>query len=202
MTVEEFSSITGVRLVLEWLPLEEERSLIERCKATRPERAVVKIYGRTSLRPRATCCSQVDGREYRYGNAVDKQVPWLPWMQRLAERIAADSAWRGSRSPDTMLINLYETRDDWIDWHMDGKKVIDHSEPTAAVSMGGERVFAMRKKSKPSHSIVLPRRSLLVMPPAVQYEWFHSIRKVSVSASTSNSVEPRWSITWRCMVPA
>ena len=101
-----------------------------------------------------------------------------------------------------MLINLYETRDDWIDWHMDGKKVIDHSEPTAAVSMGGERVFAMRKKGEPSFSIVLPRRSLLVMPPAVQYEWFHSVRKVPVAASTSNSVEPRWSITWRCMVPA
>ena len=202
MTADEFSSTTGVRLAFEWLAPKEEQLLIERCKAMRPERAVVKIYGRTSLRPRATCCSQVDGREYRYGNAVDKQVPWLPWMQSLAERIAADAAWRGARSPDTMLINLYETRDDWIDWHMDGKKVIDHSEPTAAVSMGGERVFAMRKKGGPSYSIVLPRRSLLVMPPAAQCEWFHSIRKLSVSASRSKPVEPRWSITWRCMIPA
>ena len=201
MTVDEFSSITGVRLALDWLVPEEEQVLMERCRATCPERAVVKIYGRTSLRPRATCCSQVDGREYRYGNAVDKQVPWLPWMQCLADRIAVDAAWPGSRSPDTMLINLYETRDDWIDWHMDGKKVIDHSEPMAAVSMGGERMFAMRKQGEPSYGIVLPRRSLLVMPPAVQSEWFHSIRKLSVSAFTSKSVEPRWSITWRCMVP-
>lgn len=202
MTIEEFSSITGVRLVLEWLSPQEEQSLIEHCKATRPERAVVKMYGRTSLRPRATSCSQVAGRKYRYGNAVDKQVPWLPWMHRLAERIAADKVWRGTRPPDTMLINLYETRNDWIDWHMDGKKVIDHSEPTAAISMGGERVFAMRKQGKPSYRILLPRRSLLVMPPAVQCEWFHSIRKVSVSTSGRNSVAPRWSITWRCMVPA
>ena len=202
MTVAEFSSITGVRLCLEWLAPEEERFLVQRCKATRPERAVVKIYGRASLRPRATCCSQVDGRQYRYGNAADKQVPWLAWMQRLAGRIAADAAWRGSRSPDTMLINLYETRDDWIDWHMDGKRVIDHSQPTAALSMGGERVFAMRRKGEPSYGIVLPRRSLLVMPPAVQRSWFHSIRKVPLSACESEPLQPRWSITWRCMVPA
>ena len=117
MTIDEFSSITGVRIALNWLSPEEEESLIEQCKGTDPERAVVKIYGRTSLRPRATCCSQVEGREYRYGNAVDKQVPWLPWMQQLAERIGADSVWLGSRCPDTMLINLYESRDDWIDWH-------------------------------------------------------------------------------------
>ena len=200
MTVDEFSSVTGIRSALGWLLPEEEHSLIERCKATRPERAVVKIYGRTSLRPRATCCSQVDGREYRYGNAVDKQVPWLPWMGSLAERIAGDPAWQGSRSPDTMLINLYETLNDWIDWHKDGKKVIDHSQPTAALSLGGERVFAMRKKGEPPYSTVLPRRSLLVMPPAVQATWLHSIRKVSGSASHSTSVEPRWSITWRCMV--
>ena len=200
MTVDEFSSVTGVRLALEWLLPEEEYSLIECCKATRPERAVVKIYGRTSFRPRATCCSQVDGREYRYGNALDKQVSWLPWMHRLAERIAADLVWQGSRSPDTMLINRYETCDDWIDWHMDGKKVIDHSEPTAAVSMGGERVFAMRKKGEPPYSIILPRRSLLVMPPLVQSTWLHSIRKVSVPAAQSPCFEPRWSTTWRCMV--
>lgn len=195
MIVDEFSSITGVRVAIDWLSTEEEQSLIERCKATRPERAVVKIYGRMSLRPRATCCSQVHGREYRYGNAVDKQVPWLPWMKQLAERVALDAVWRGSRSPDTMLINVYETGDDWIDWHMDGKKVIDHSEPTAAVSMGGERTFAMRKKGGPPYKIVLPRRSLLVMPPAVQHEWSHSIRKVSASAFKSNALEPRWSIT-------
>ena len=201
LSAPEFSSITGVRLDPEWLSLEEEAFLIERCKATQPERAVVKIYGRTSLRPRATSCSQVDGRPYRYGNAVDKQVPWLPWMRYLADRIAADPLWKGSRTPDTMLINLYETREDWIDWHMDGKKVIDHREPTAALSLGGERVFAMRRKGEQPHSLVLPRRSLLVMPPAVQAEWSHSIRKVSVSAAKATSIEPRWSITWRCMVP-
>lgn len=201
LSLPAFSSITGVRLAPQWLSLQEEASFVERCKATQPERAVVKIYGRTSFRPRATSCSQVDGRPYRYGNAVDKQVPWLPWMSHVAERIAADPLWQGSRTPDTMLINFYETPEDWIDWHMDGKKVIDHREPTAALSLGGERVFAMRRRGEQPHSIVLPRRSLLVMPPAVQADWFHSIRKVSASAAkTTTGIEPRWSITWRCMV--
>lgn len=202
MTVDEFVSVTGVRLVLDWLSQEEERLFISRCEALSPQRSVIKIYGRTSLRPRATASAQVDGRKYRYGNAVDKQVSWLPWMDALAQRIASDPSWKGTRSPDTMLVNLYETGDDWIDWHMDAKKVIDHCEPTAALSMGSERVFAMRKKGKAPYGIILPRRSLLVLPPAVQRQWLHSIRKVSASGRRTGSVQPRWSITWRCMVAA
>ena len=199
MELQDFVDATGVVLVPNWLTAKEEKDVIARCREAEPARATVTIYGKKSLRPRATACAQEHGREYRYGNATDKQIDWVEWIEILAKRIGSDEAWSGTRKPDTMLINVYETRDDWINWHRDHKPVIDHTEPTAAISLGAERTFAMKRATGPSYSTRLPRRSLLIMPPEIQHEWVHSIRKERKGRNADREIQTRWSITWRCM---
>lgn len=142
------------------------------------------------------------GYKYDYrSKVIDHSMllgPLPEWLERLAVRLYREN-WV-EEIPDQVIVNEY-TPGQGITPHIDCKPCF--AETIASLSVGAACLMAFANKTLgQSYSVILERRSLLVMSGIARYEWTHSIpaRKRDVLDGRTVPRERRLSLTFRKVI--
>ena len=94
---------------------------------------------------------------------------------------------------NSCLLNLYRDGNDSNGWHADNEKQLGKNPIIASLSLGSERYFHLKHRTKPhlKHKIVLKHGSVLVMKEETQHFWLHQIPK------TKKEIGKRINLTFR-----
>ncbi|ARS37175.1 alpha-ketoglutarate-dependent dioxygenase AlkB family protein [Pontibacter actiniarum] len=148
----------------------------------------IKLFGKLQPMPRLTAWYGDKG--YTYSGLENKPQPWLPLLQELRERVQEASG----RAYNSVLLNLYRSGQDSMGWHSDNEPELGQEPSIASLSLGGERRFALKHRSRKDIApvrIILSHGSLLLMQGPTQHHWLHHIPK------TAKAVQPRINLTFR-----
>jgi len=150
----------------------------------------IKLFGKELPMPRLTAWYGDKG--YTYSGLENKPQPWLPVLQELKEKVEQASG----RKYNSVLLNLYRTGQDSMGWHADDEPELGPQPSIASLSLGGERRFAFKhrtRKDLKSVTLILSHGSLLLMQGPTQHHWLHHVPK------TAKAVQPRINLTFRCV---
>lgn len=156
------------------------------------ERKTIFCYGKYHFEPRATAIfgkENVLDKVYIYSRSERKLSLMTKTLYSLCDIVEKYT----EQTFDFVLVNLYESGKDKVDWHSDDEKMMDHSH-IVSLSFGEERQFKFRTTSLP-HKIVwkefLKSGSLVWMKPGCQDNYQHTVTK------TEKKVGPRINLTFR-----
>jgi alkylated DNA repair dioxygenase AlkB len=114
--------------------------------------------------------------------------PWTPEALLIKERVEG----MAGVTFNSCNVNLYRDQDQYIGWHADGEKEGSWDFPIASVSFGSARDFQVRHGKRGAITTMeLGHGSLVIMPPGMQREWLHKVRK------SSKACGPRVNLTFR-----
>lgn len=163
--------------------------LLEALKRDTPwEQRSIHIRGKGDV-PQPRLISWHGDVGYSYSGISMTLNPWTPVLETIrdsVERITGCSF-------NSVLLNLYRHGRDNIGMHADDEKELGPRPTIASISLGGERVFDMRRKDGSGSTVHIPlsHGSLLVMAGDTQRNWLHGIAK------TRDQVGERISLTFR-----
>lgn len=147
--------------------------------------------GRQFVLPRLQTWHADAGIRYSYSNNLLETRPWTELLSQI--RIKVESFL--DYSFNSVLVNCYRNGEDHVGWHADNEPELGEQPFIASVSFGAERPFAFRHKTSAENGrILLESGSLLIMQPAFQSDWLHS---VPVQKSTS---QVRINLTFRSVI--
>ena len=150
----------------------------------------IKLYGKTIDLPRLTAWYGDPGKTYTYSGIPMRPHAWTPDLLRIKKRIEEEAEVEFS----SVLLNLYRTGQDSVNWHSDNEKELGRNPVIGSVSFGETRVFQLRhliRKELQRVDIPLSHGSFLLMRGTTQHYWEHQIPK------TSKAVESRINLTFR-----
>lgn len=144
------------------------------------------LYGRRIRVPRMLAWYGDAGVNYRYSGSDHVGEGWLPELQPLRARLAAEL-----RIPaNFVLVNRYRDGSDYMGWHSDDERGL--SGPVASVSLGATRRFLVRPHGQPrSDKLDLEHGALLLLEGSLA----HSLPR------TSKPTGERINLTFRCIDP-
>ena len=149
------------------------------------------IFGRHIVTKRKAAWYGDRPFSYTYSGTTKSALPWtaeLLELKQLTESIC------GHRF-NSCLVNLYHTGDEGMAWHSDDEKSLGKDSAIASLSLGAERKFALRHRSKKDPvSLILENGSLLLMQGTTQTHWLHALPK------TKKIQTPRVNCTFRFML--
>lgn len=151
----------------------------------------LRMFGKELPLPRLT--AWYGDRSYTYSGIRHRPQPWLPVLQELRELVQQASG----HTYNSVLLNLYRGGQDSMGWHTDNEPELGPEPSIASLSLGGERRFALKHRSRPELApvrITLRHGSLLLMQGATQHHWLHHIPK------TAKAVQPRINLTFRQVI--
>tara|TARA_Y100001968_G_scaffold38734_1_gene29560 strand:- start:551 stop:1129 length:579 start_codon:yes stop_codon:yes gene_type:complete len=138
------------------------------------QRPVVKIFGKKHIVPRKTSFLAEKGISYRYSGYTHYGIGWPIWFLPLLELVQQET----SIEFNGCLLNLYRSGNDHMGWHSDAEKELDKSKAIASLSLGSERDLLLKnKKLGLKEKLSLSNGDLLIMHPACQDNWLHSLPK-------------------------
>ncbi len=151
------------------------------------------MFGRRITTARKVAWYGDSGFAYTYSGTTKEALPWTDELLRLKSLVEEISG----GSFNSCLLNLYHTGGEGMAWHSDDESTLVPQAAIASVSLGAERPFAFKHKSRPELrvSIKLQHGSLLVMKGATQEQWLHSLPK------SARVDRPRINLTFRSMLP-
>ncbi|MDH7446883.1 alpha-ketoglutarate-dependent dioxygenase AlkB family protein [Aquimarina sp. 2201CG14-23] len=148
----------------------------------------IKIFGKTHPQPRLTALYANNKNTYSYSNITmtpHQFTEELLMIKNNIERIISEKF-------TTCLLNLYRDGQDSNGWHADDEKELGSEPVIASVSLGEERWFHFKHKTKTlKQKLLLPHGSLLIMKGKTQENWLHQIPK------TRKIIKPRINLTFR-----
>jgi len=150
----------------------------------------LRIAGKSIPVPRLQCWMGEKHAHYTYSGIQLMPIPWDATVLAIKHRVEILSG----EQFNSVLLNYYRDGRDSVDWHADDEKELGPHPIIAAVSLGAERLFELKKKSPPGsgkYQISLTSGSLLVMGNSFQNRWLHRVPKVK------NLELPRISLTFR-----
>jgi alkylated DNA repair dioxygenase AlkB len=150
----------------------------------------IKMYGKEIPLPRLTAWYGDPGRNYTYSGITMNPHPWNSTLREVKQRVEQ----LAQVSFNSVLLNLYRTGSDGVNWHSDDEPELAPELPIASVSFGGTRRFVMKHKTKTEvaqFELKLTHGSILLMLPETQQHWLHQVPK------TKKKVDPRINLTWR-----
>jgi alkylated DNA repair dioxygenase AlkB len=150
----------------------------------------IKLFGREQPMPRLT--AWYGDKAYTYSGLENKPQPWLPVLLELREKVEQAS----SQTYNSVLLNLYRTGQDSMGWHADDEPELGPQPSIASLSLGWERRFAFKHRSRKDLKpvpLILSHGSLLLMQGPTQHHWLHRVPK------TAKAVQPRINLTFRCV---
>lgn len=168
---------------------------------TRWEQRSLSIAGKQIPVPRLQCWMGDPGRRYSYSGMMLLPCPWSEAVLEIRRRIQQLLGIEFN----TVLLNYYRDENDSVAWHADDEWELGGDPVIASVSLGAERIFALKpkppgklagvqvaslKRAKPT-KILLRNGSLIVMKNHLQSNWLHSIPKVK------SNTGPRLNLTFR-----
>jgi alkylated DNA repair dioxygenase AlkB len=150
----------------------------------------IKLYGKTIDLPRLTAWYGNTGKTYTYSGIPMRPHAWTPELLRIKKRIEEKAEVEFS----SVLLNLYRTGQDSVNWHSDNEKELGRNPVIGSVSFGATRTFQMRhltRKELRKVDVPLGHGSFLLMRGTTQHYWEHRITK------TSREVKHRINLTFR-----
>ena len=147
------------------------------------------VYGKSQLMPRLHCYQSEENLSYQYSGLTLQSNQYHPKVLQLKRYLEALTQCKYN----AVLINFYRNGEDKMGWHSDDEAALGANPSIASISLGAQRCFKLRHKSKAAAdlSLELPHGSLLLMQGELQENWQHSLpvrKKIS---------EPRINLTFR-----
>lgn len=134
----------------------------------------IRVYGKEHPLPRLQQWFGDFGCTYTWSGIEMRPEPWTPALQRVKTRVEEVTG----DVFNTVLLNRYRNGQDTVSWHADNERALGPNPVIASVSLGAERDFALRHKSRKDMAPVvvrLPHGSLLVMKGITQTYWDHAL---------------------------
>ncbi len=148
----------------------------------------IKVFGKTYKQPRLTALYANNSKTYSYSNITMKPIPFTEELLMIKSSVENIS----SKKFTTCLLNLYRDGKDSNGWHADNEKELGPEPTIASVSLGEERWFHFKHKTKNlKQKINLQHGSLLLMQGKTQENWLHQIPK------SKKIINPRINLTFR-----
>ncbi len=149
----------------------------------------IKVFGKVYPQPRLTALFANNNKPYSYSNIIMKPHNFTATLLELKNQI--ESYYPNNFT--TCLLNLYRDGKDSNGWHADDEKELGRHPIIASLSLGAERIFHLKHKTKPhlKHKMALEHGSLLLMQGETQHMWKHQIPK------TAKQVGERINLTFR-----
>ncbi|WP_298546843.1 alpha-ketoglutarate-dependent dioxygenase AlkB [uncultured Aquimarina sp.] len=148
----------------------------------------IKVFGEIYKQPRLTALYANNKNTYTYSNITMKPYQFTEELLMIKEEIENIS----SGIFTTCLLNLYRDGQDSNGWHADNEKELGTEPIIASVSLGEERSFHFKHKTKElKQKILLQHGSLLIMQGKTQENWLHQVPK------SKKIMKPRINLTFR-----
>lgn len=149
----------------------------------------IKVFGKVYAQPRLTALYANNNKSYSYSNIIMKPHLFTDVLLEIKSELE-------KYHPNyftTCLLNLYRDGRDSNGWHADDEKELGRNPVIASISLGAERMFHLKHKTKPhlKHKMALEHGSLLLMQGETQHMWKHQIPK------TAKQVGERINLTFR-----
>jgi alkylated DNA repair protein (DNA oxidative demethylase) len=191
-----------------WLPLDEQRALVERCRAIMDGPAggyVPTVRGGGKMHVRMVCLGRHwNALTYKYEStrADHDDAPVAPvpeeWVA-LASRLAGDAGF--AFAPDLCIMNYYDA-EGRMGLHQDkdeGRASIDAGLPVVSISLGDTArfLFGGLKRRDPIQSLLLESGDAFVFGGAARLRYHGVSRIVPGTAPTGLGVEGRFNLTFR-----
>ncbi|MYM64833.1 alpha-ketoglutarate-dependent dioxygenase AlkB [Pseudomaricurvus sp. HS19] len=151
-----------------------------------------EVFGRRFTLPRLQTWHADAGIVYRYSDNLLTTTPWTPLLLTLRQQVE-----QACGHPfNAVLVNHYRNGGDHVGWHSDDERELGESPVIASLSLGVAREFAFRRKDSHHRSgqVLLTGGSLVLMEPAFQHHWQHSVPVSAVS-------DARVNLTFRYVYP-
>lgn len=150
------------------------------------------VAGRQFILPRVQTWHADPGIRYSYSNNLLQTRSWTPLLSDIRTQVESTLNF----SFNSVLVNLYRNGNDYVGWHADNEQELGEQPFIASLTLGVERQFAFRhKKSSENGRLSLRSGTLLVMQPAFQHHWLHSV------PIDQNVAEGRINLTFRKVIP-
>ena len=151
----------------------------------------VVMYGKRILTARKVAWYGDAECSYTYSGTTKQAIPWNAELRELKDRIETILGC----TFNSCLANLYENGRQGMSWHSDDEKSLGQHYPIASLSLGAERKFSFKHKTRPlTRSLILPHGGLLVMRGATQAHWRHSL------PPSAKITTPRINLTFRTIL--
>lgn len=162
------------------------RALVLEC---RWRQHTIRVAGKQIASPRLSAWYGDRGVRYTYSGLTLEATGWPQKAGELRRRV--EDATGGTFN--SVLANYYRNGRDSMGWHADNEPELGPEPLIASLSLGGERRFLMRHRTKeaPRGEFILQHGSLLVMAGSTQTLWRHALPK------TRTPVPPRVNLTFR-----
>ena len=149
----------------------------------------ITVYGKTYNQPRLTAFYSNTKNALEYSNIKMDPHPFSDCLTSIKNKIEKEV----NTEFNSCLLNLYRDGNDSNGWHADNEKQLGINPVIASLSLGAERFFHLKHKTKPhlKHKLILKHGSLLVMKEETQHFWLHQIPK------TKKQIGKRINLTFR-----
>lgn len=149
----------------------------------------IQMFGKCIPLPRLTAWYGDEGKSYTYSGIKQHPKPWIPELSTIKNRIERIA----QVEFNSVLLNLYRSGKDGMDWHSDDEPELGENPIIGSVSFGGTRRFLLQHKQIKEKKIEteLSHGSLLLMQGETQHHWRHRVPK------TTKTVKPRINLTFR-----
>ena len=134
----------------------------------------ITVYGKHYLQPRLS--AWYGDLAYSYSGIRLEPLPWTPTLLDIKRRVEK----LVMHSFNSVLLNLYRDQQDSMGMHSDDERELGPEPAIASLSLGEERTFLLRHKSRKDLKTVklaLPAGSLLLMQGQTQEYWRHGINR-------------------------
>jgi len=112
-----------------------------------------------------------------------------PTVSSLCDRISAELGVAFNHA----VVLLYRGDEDCIGFHQDKTLDLVPGSPIVSVSLGAERPYVLKNsvhQATQTFEFVLPHGALLILGPKTNSTFYHSIRELADTKSTSEQKEP------------
>lgn len=149
----------------------------------------ITLYGKTYDQPRLTSLHSLENKPYTYSNIRMHPHPFTSELTEILNQIHS----KNTNRYNSVLLNLYRNGKDSNGWHADNEPELGKNPSIASISLGGERYFQFKHRTKPNerYKLRLKHGSLLIMAGKFQHHWLHQIPK------TAQDVDKRINLTFR-----
>ena len=148
----------------------------------------IKIFGKIHEIPRLQAWYGDSDAAYSYSGIKLTPNPWIPLLEQIKSKVEKVTL----TEFNSVLLNLYRDGQDSNGWHSDNEKELGTNPTIASISLGQERTFHLKHRSKNLKlSFKLNHGSLLIMSGATQHFWKHQVPK------SRKAMLPRINLTFR-----
>ena len=180
----------GLQYAQHFLSLEQADRLFAELVTQVPwQQAEIRLFGKSVMTPRLSCWMGDASAVYRYSNTTFLPEAWLNSILALKNQLETAVGC----TFNSVLLNYYRNGQDAMGWHSDDEPELGTQPAIASVSLGAERRFLLREKTKNARSMCLPlaNGSLLLMQGDSQKLFQHALPR------TAKPIGARINLTFR-----